>query len=173
LISAEELREMLVYDPETGVFTWRVMRGKARVGAKAGNKNGFGYIVIMVRHRNYRAHRLAWLYVHGEWPAEEIDHRNGDPSDNRLTNLRLATRSQNIANTRLRIDTTSGVKGVTWNKRDGNWMAQIRVNGKQIFLGYFDAIEDAAEAYRIASKEHFGDFANTSIRGATGNETVA
>jgi hypothetical protein len=101
-ITAERLRQLLHYDPERGVFTW-LSRPAERswntrfAGTRAGTINGLGYVVIGILGRRYKAHRLAWLYVHGEWPGRELDHINCDKSDNRIANLRPATRSQNIA----------------------------------------------------------------------------
>ena len=92
------------------------------------------------------AHRLAWLYVHGEWPAEEIDHLNRVRSDNRISNLRLATQAENKQNTSLRRDSTSGHKGVSWHKRDKKWVAEIKLHGKKHYLGYFNNINDAIAA---------------------------
>jgi hypothetical protein len=161
MITSDELLQLLAYDPQTGVFTWRVtMSSRAIRGAKAGTRNG-GYVQLKINKRIYQAHRLAWLYVHGEWPPEFIDHINGDPGDNRIENLRLATSSQNLANSRRRRDNAAGVKGVCWNKRDARWRAQIRINGKKTYLGSFTEIKDAAAAYRSAAEKHYGEFAST------------
>jgi hypothetical protein len=163
-LTAEELRQTLRYDPETGHFTWLVklsLRGMP--GKVAGWKQKLGthhiYTLISIRNRSYMAHRLAWLYVHGEWPADLIDHINGDTLDNRIVNLRPATKSLNAANSRLPRDNTSGVKGVSWNKNAGKWIANIAVRGKQHYLGIYSNKEKAAEAYRLAAVKFFGDYA--------------
>jgi hypothetical protein len=161
-LTAEYLREVLDYDPETGVFRWR--RAVAR-NTKAGQEAGVSYPQkggvmrrrIGVGYGRYLAHRLAWLYVHGEWPAGEIDHVNGDPLDNRIVNLRPATRSQQMLNRR--VMNTSGYKGVSYWEARGKWRAQIRFNGRNKTLGYFLTVEEAAEAYLFAALEHHGDFA--------------
>jgi hypothetical protein len=160
-LTADELRQHLHYDPETGIFTWRV-RARANVpcGTTAGTLDERGYVRIGYKTFYFRAHRLAWLYVHGEWPAREIDHINGDKADNRIANLRPATHKQNSANRLINKNSTSGVKGVGWHKNNAKWRAQIKLNGKKKNLGYFDAIEDAAAAYQNAAINNFGEFAN-------------
>jgi hypothetical protein len=161
-LSAEELRRLLDYDPETGVFTWRANRGpNARAGATAGNLNHHGYIQIVVCRRKYQAHRLAWLHVYGKWPPHDIDHINLDRCDNRLANLRSATRSENLANTSVRADNTSGVKGVSWHKQRGKWAARARINGKYAHLGLFENRQEAAAAYARATENYFGEFARS------------
>ncbi len=177
-ISASTLRSMLDYDQETGALTWRArtpdmfkggIRPKASscscwntqfAGKEAGAVNGSGTRIIRINGRLYLAHRLAWLWMTGEWPKEEIDHVNRCPSDNRFLNIREATRSQNQANTLGK--NKSGVKGVYWNTKANKWLAQIRVNGRQQSIGYFDALEDAAAAYANAARETHGKFARTS-----------
>jgi hypothetical protein len=163
MITAEELRLLMSYDPETGLFKWRVSRSSnARAGDVAGcvakQHDGREYRRIRVRGHLHRAHRLAWLYAYGEWPNEEIDHINGDGLDNRLSNLRIATSSQNSCNTRLKSDNTSGIKGVF--PHGEKWRARIKVGGRLLCLGIFTDKEDAAEAYRQAAIKHFGEFAN-------------
>jgi hypothetical protein len=118
-----------------------------------------GYRHICIDGCTYKAHRLAYLYMTGEWPKDQIDHINMDKNDNRWGNLRAATRSQNMANTRARTDNISGFKGVVWMKRQHEWAARIGVNGKQIHLGYFDKPHVAYAAVCVASRKHFGDFA--------------
>lgn len=153
------LKSLLAYDAETGAFTWRKPRGGQVAGSQAGCLNRNGYTEITVHRRIYKAHRLAWLYTYGEWPPAEIDHINGNKSDNRLANLRPATRAQNVANTALRSDSASGVKGVHWSGSSRKWQAQIKHNGKSKHLGVYANIEDAAAAYRRAATEWFGDYA--------------
>lgn len=161
MITAEDVRRVLAYDPETGDFTWRETFGRAVRGAKAGNINGRGYVTIKFRKRTHQAHRLAWLYVHGEWPNLEIDHINCDKTDNRLSNLRLATGRENVANTKRRSDNSSGHKGVFWDKQRNRWHARIMINGKNKHIGLFRLIEDAAKAYERAAIERHGEFART------------
>lgn len=164
-LTVEYVRSLLDYDPETGVFTWRDRPNihpsvNARLARKitGASDNGSGYSRITIDNKRYYAHRLAWFYVHGEWPEGQIDHINGTPSDNRITNLRLATNSQNHANTCRRRDNTSGFKGVSWDKRRGHWRAAIRSGGKQHHLGYFNTAEEAHATYAEAARERFGEF---------------
>ena len=160
LISREELLLRLYYDPETGVFRWRVSgHGKIIVGNAAGRRQRGGYLWISLFGRAYQAHRLAWLYVHGAWPLKgmDIDHRDGRPDNNRIDNLRLCTRSQNMANTSAQRRSKSGLKGVS--QSGPKWRARIYVLGRNVTLGLFDSPEQAHAAYNAASIKHFGDFA--------------
>lgn len=164
-LTAEQLRDVLNYDPATGIFTWKKMnRRHWLLGTVAGCPHSRGYVKIFVKGHTYFAHRLAWLYVRGEWPPEEVDHINGDRSDNRISNLRLATRSQNRANTFLRTDNTSGIKGVSMHSTSKRWRARVYRNGVETHLGFFNTKEEAAEAYRVAALESFGQFAATRTR---------
>lgn len=155
-LTADRLRELLHYDPETGVFTWLVVMGNnVRVGDVAGSIRWDGYRRIMIDGREYPTHRLAWFFVHGEWPAGDLDHIKNDcradRSDNRLSNLRPATSGQNQSNRRADADGSSSFKGVCWDKRRSKWQSRIRFGGKEIFLGYFDTAHEAALHYEVAS----------------------
>ncbi len=157
-LTFERLRELMHYDPETGDFTYRVRTARrVKIGAVAGNPNVDGYFWVSVKGERYRAHRLAWLYMTGEWPPRDIDHKNLNRSDNRWANLRLATDSQNKANIGKRADNTSGYKGVF--KKGRKWEASIGVRGKRRYLGSFSCIVAAHLAYVVAADKHFGDFA--------------
>lgn len=158
-LNREKLQEMLNYDPQTGIFVWRVDRGKARKGAPAGRRNDCGYIIIRINGRGYRAHRLAWLWTDGNWPSSDLDHINGNRSDNRVANLREATRAQNNMNARLRGDNKTGFKGVFFNKQNRRWQARVTKDGRQIHAGCFDTAEQAHAAYYEAAKLHFGEYA--------------
>ena len=117
-------------------------------------------MTMMVDRVVYRAHHLAWFYVHGFFPFSDMDHVNGNPSDNRIKNLRLATRSQNCSNSKLRKDNGYGVKGVTL-RQNGRWIAQIQVAKKKFYLGSFGTAEAAHRRYHEAARELHGAFANT------------
>jgi hypothetical protein len=157
-LSAGRLREMLAYDPETGHFTWRVCRpGGICVGSRAGTDSGVGYILISVDCVRYKAHRLAWLHVYGEWPTKEIDHINLIRDDNRIVNLRQANPSEQTINSRRRSDNTSGFRGVKRHS-DGRWEAAITYERKHIYLGLHDTAEQASAAYEAKAKELFGPF---------------
>ena len=153
------LTQLLHYDPETGVFTRKTAVGGRKIGEISGCKNTNGYIEIGIDRHLYKAHRVAWFYMTGEWPRRFIDHINGVKDDNRFANLRTATNSENTRNSRMRNDNTSGLKGVTFHKASGKWCAQIMKHGKQNHLGLFDTSEDAYSAYCAASKELHGEFA--------------
>ncbi len=157
-IDAERLRHLLSYEQDTGHFRWKNGRGpRAKTGTIAG-RNRFGYNQIHVCGRRYPAHRLAWLYMTGEWPQNDIDHINRNRSDNRWCNLREATRSQNNMNRGPTKANKSGFKGVSWSKCNSKWIARIKVGKKYKHLGCFTSKEDAANAYNRASEIVHGDF---------------
>lgn len=157
-LTAERLRELLDYDAETGVFRWRVTRTRAKAGNVAGSRRN-GYIVIGCDGTSYFAHRLAWLYVYGRWPAPLIDHINGVRSDNRLANLRECSHTKNMWNMRLSRANTSGVKGVTWNRLVGAWQALVIANGREHY-GFFEDVQSAEAAVRRCRERVHGEFAN-------------
>lgn len=160
MITADELRRLLAYDPDTGVFVWMVRPARrVTVGAVAGCTDAKGYRSIQIDGTQYYAHRLAWLHVHGVLPVADIDHINGDRSDNRMCNLRAATRVENSANRGANRNNTSGHKGVSWHKRDLKWRAKIAVGGIHRHLGYFDTAKEAHAAYCEAAKNIHGEFA--------------
>lgn len=163
MIDASALRALLNYDPETGAFTWikaptpQTHRLVGRVAGCPMAPND--YKVIRVRGRLYLAHRLAWLWMTGEWPPHEIDHINLDRTDNRFANLRPATRHENFRNRGVQKRTKSGAKGVYWHTAGKRWEAKIYVSGRTLHLGLFDTIDAASAAYKTAAEEHFGKFA--------------
>jgi hypothetical protein len=152
ILTQDRLRDLLSYDPDTGLFHWRRTWGNAHQGAVAGSVNARGYRMISVDAKIYGAHRLAWLYTHGVWPNPEIDHINRQRSDNRLANLRVADRRINNQNTELRKSNSSGFRGVTWHSRRNAWQVRISANGAIHALGYFDDLTTAAQAYATAAK---------------------
>lgn len=159
-LTAEQLREVLNYDPSTGFFTWKKMdRRHWLLGTIAGARHSGGYIRIYVRGREYYGHRLAWLFVHGDWPPEQIDHINGIRTDNRIDNLRPASATENLRNTKRRKNNTSGCKGVSQHSTSRRWRARIVVNRVENHLGFFDTKEEAIAAYKHAAAERFGPFA--------------
>lgn len=168
VLTLDELKVLLSYDPATGDFTWRVTRKWARhvAGDKAGYVNRVtGYRYITIERKNYYEHRLAWYFMTGKWP-HQIDHINRDKLDNRFSNLREVDRYRNMRNQSLRKDTKSGYKGVVWHKRNQHWQAQLsyRVDGKlqTKYLGSFQDPLDAAKAYDKAAVEVFGEHACTN-----------
>lgn len=141
-LTADRARELLAYDHETGALTWRVNRSRTKAGAAAGRINEDGYCRVKIDRVEHYAHRVIWLLVHGEFPTGEIDHINRSPADNRLVNLRPATRSANSFNRGVQSNSKSGVKGVHWNKSSRSWLATLR--GK--YLGSFPSQELALAA---------------------------
>lgn len=158
MLAHDRLLEVLDYDPETGLFHWKSAHQSVQVGDEAGYLDD-GYVKISVDGRTYKAQRLAWFYVTGEWPEYDTDHKNTNRSDNRFDNLRPATRGQNMMNIGLKKHNTSGYKGVSFWKKTGKWKAQIQVNKVKIFLGYHDTPREAYEAFIFAALEHHGEFA--------------
>lgn len=160
-ITQERLKELFDYNQD-GYLVWKkTTSNRVVVGSIAGRKTDTGYISIGLNGKHQRAHRLIYLWHHGELPVGDIDHINGIRDDNRIENLRFATRSQNNANSRVDRNSISGVKGVHWNKRDGNWIARINIKPKAIWIGTFATIELASEAYSRALVNLFGDYAKT------------
>ena len=162
MITQERLRELVSYDPEMGNLIWKIDIGKARVGAHVGCKRPDGYMATHYGGKNYRVHRLVWLYHYGELPTLHIDHIDGDRSNNRLANLRLATRSQNMFNRGATRRNKTGLKGVTVHMQRPGYFARIQRDGKVKHLGYFLTAEEAHEAYCKAAREIHGDFAKTA-----------
>jgi hypothetical protein len=161
-LTAERVRSLLDYDPDTGMFTWKVYKGgAAKAGSPAGSIRKEGYRAIRIDGNNYYEHRLAWLYMTGEWPAHELDHRDRVGMNNRFNNLRSASTSQNQANRSLKSTNTSGYKGVHWQKSASKWKATLGVGGRLKHLGLFENAEDAHMAYAQAAAEAFGEFDRT------------
>lgn len=168
-VTADRLREVLHYEPSTGVFTWKVALGPAaKPGSMAGTISKRGRRHIAIDGTVFVAHRLAWLYVHGEWPNGQLDHRNLDKLDDRIENLRVTDAQGNSANKRVFRNNRLGVKGVGMPYRPRKtstrirYRARIRVNDKLIHLGYFSTPELANAAYEVAARKHFGEFARSA-----------
>lgn len=161
LITVERLRELLDYDPATGIFRWRSSRGRGvRAGDIAGTPQNHGYWQLCIDAKIYMAHRIAWFYVHGEWPEIEIDHWDLDKRNNRLDNLRNSTKSQNQANMGpKRKNNITGMKGVSFDTGRKRWIVGITHENKKIFIGRFDSKTEATAAYAKAAHELFGEFA--------------
>lgn len=157
-LTAEVARALLTYDPETG----HIYR-KSKLNAPAGNRMRRGYIAIYVSgNGKHLAHRLAWLIVYGCWPNGVIDHINGDPSDNRLCNLREATQLENTFNAKRSKANKSGAKGVHWSALHGRWRARATLNYQSVCLGLHDTVEAAAAAYAEFCAKHRGEFARVA-----------
>lgn len=158
----ERLRSILSYDPVTGDLTWKVNRRNVTAGSKAGYKRPSGYIYVRIDGRDYPAHRVAFALGHGVIEFGHLDHINGNRSDNRLTNLREVTSQENNRNCRVRSDNTSSYKGVDFRRARGLYRARIKLNCREIHLGYFTSPKEAALAYDAAALKYFGEFAKTN-----------
>jgi hypothetical protein len=167
-VSAEEIRRLVGYDPETGVFVWKHREegtagcslgwnGK-NAGKVAGTTMGLGYRMLTFFNRKFLAHRVAWCYVHGSWPPDQIDHINMIRDDNRIVNLRLATNQLNTVNRTAQANNVCGYRGVRLHKASGLWHARITVGGREHSLGYWKTAEDASKCYRVVSRLLHGDF---------------
>lgn len=150
------IRDIFDYNPETGHLTFKVRRGKMLEGKRAGSYDKSGYRKIHFHGRKEYEHRLVWAWVHGELPNHHIDHINRDRSDNRISNLRMTEHNQsdNNQNTKIRSDSTSGVKGVIWNIVKGKWQVRISYMKKTHCLGYYDSLLDAVSARMAGEREH-------------------
>lgn len=157
-MNTTELKAILNYDPETGIFRWLIDNSKrCWKGKEAGSINVYGYRIIRINNKAYRASRLAFLYMTGVWPIQ-MDHINGIKDDDRWCNLREATAKQNIHNKGLTKRNTTGNKGVTL-RRNGKYEASITLDGKYHRLGYYDTSEEAGQAYETAAKKFHKEFA--------------
>lgn len=155
-ITAERLREVLHYSPETGVFTWLITQSNRKLaGSIAGGPAGRGYLRIAIDGQRYQSHRLAWLYMTGGHPVNDIDHLNGDKRDNRFSNLRDVNNVTNLHNQRKAHphNKSSGMLGVSFHQGAGKYTAQIHHAGKKIHLGCFTSAEEAREAYLCAKRD--------------------
>lgn len=154
-LTAEQLRELLHYDPETGIFVWRSkVSWGIKIGDIAGTIEKSGYKVITFKKSLYKAHRLAWLYIHDKWPKDQIDHANGIRNDNRLVNLREATRAENAQNAGSRKGRDKASRGTSYKEDCNKWQAEIQVSGCRKYLGIFDTQEEAHKAYVAAKLVH-------------------
>lgn len=165
MLTANEVRSKLAYNPLTGIFVWAANVGRSvHIGDRAGALDCYGYAVIRLNRTSHKAHRLAWLYVYGEMPGMQIDHINGERADNRICNLRLASGSENTRNSRRHADNSAGFKGVVLqkNSKRNPWRAMITFGGVTHHLGNFDTPEKAHAAYVEAASLHYGEFARAA-----------
>lgn len=157
-LTAERLRELLAYDPLTGLFTNKIQRGKrGPIGAVAGSYDKDGYVMIMINRQKFRAGRLAFLYMKGKWPRE-VDHKNGVRADNAWLNLRESTRCENIVNSERPLG-ESGLRGVKFDPKTSTWRSRIAFGGYREWLGPFGTKEEAYAAYLAAAETTHGEFA--------------
>ena len=152
-MTQSRLKELLHYDPETGVFVWKVAHPRVRAGGRAGSISSRGYVRIRISGKDYWAHRLAWLYIHGDFPKNEVDHKDGDKTNNRIDNLRDCTHAQNHQNRVSMPGSSSKYPGVSWYKNSKKWRAKIVLHGKDKYLGLYESEVDAYKAYCKAKYE--------------------
>lgn len=158
----EIVKDLIAYDPETGLLTWKVSRGTRKVGGIAGTTTKRGYIRIQVSKTLCLGHRVAWFLHYGQQPGDQLDHIDNDGTNNRIVNLREATPSQNCSNTRTRAHCKSGIKNVCW--RRNAWEVHIRINGKHKQFGRFQNLFEARERAIEVRKQYHMDFANHGNR---------
>ena len=154
-LTADVLREIFSYNTDTGVFTRKVStNNRAKPGEIVGCLRPDGYLCTSIAGKLYQLHRLAWLYARGAWPEGQIDHINGDRTDNRVSNLRDVSHMENGRNQKLGSTNKSGANGVHWFPSRKKWRATITVNGKSLHLGYYDTVAEAADARKLADEKH-------------------
>ncbi len=161
-ITQKELKNILDYNPKTGTFIWKKKTSRMsriKVGQIAGSLDSKGYSKIKIYKIHYRASRLAWLYMTGNWPEFEIDHKNRIRDDDSWGNLRESTHSQNKANVGIMSNNSSGYKGVSWSKNNNKWIVNIMINGKSKYLGLYTDKKIAALAYNKAAEKLHDKFA--------------
>ncbi len=159
MLTKDFLKECLSYDPETGLFTWKVKSAKnVKIGSVAGCLKPSGYIHITLNKKTYCAHILAWLYTYGEYPKQDLDHINQVKNCNKIRNLRLASEAQNKWNTGVQANNSSGYKGVSWDCENSKWRVMAMVNGVRKFLGRFDNLTSAITAHEVFCKANHGEF---------------
>lgn len=155
-----KLNKVLNYCPNTGVLSWcKTVSNSAREGQEAGSNHNKGYRFIRYQGKFYFTHKVAWLLFYKDWPSGEIDHINGDKKDNRINNLRVVTRQQQMTNTPSKKNSSSRFKGVTWHKVNKKWRVQIAIKGVKYHLGMFDDEREAALMYNYAAMEAWGKHA--------------
>jgi len=172
MITQSELKELLDYNPETGIFVWKthLKQSNKYEGDSAGCLSGGGYIAIQIKGVRHYGHRLAWLYVYGKFPDKELDHINRDKADNRISNLREVTRSENMQNVGLRKDNTSGESNISYRKDRNKYRAFVTENNKYKSLGHFETIEEAKTALDNYNSEEYWDEARIDVVAQNGNE---
>ena len=170
MLTEKRLKSLLNYDPDTGIWTWLITRNHlSRSGSRAGTIHRSGYRIIEIDGRSYRSSRLAYLYMTGSHSAELIDHIDHQKDNDAWVNLRQASHNQNQYNQRMRVDNASGVKGVRWEKQVGKWRADIKFQGKSIYLGLFTTLESAADAVVSTRAALHKEFACNGLKDSIGD----
>jgi HNH endonuclease/AP2 domain len=164
MLTQEQAKELFSYNPEEGILRWRKWAGGCCrkdliAGYRKQTKGKPTYWVVMLKNKNHKVHQIIWVYMTGKWPDKFIDHEDLDGTNNKWSNLRLASNGQNMMNGSLRSDNTTGVKGISWDQRRGNFRARLVVDGIEKYLGSFDDVEEAAKVRAEAAKKYHGEFA--------------
>lgn len=160
MITQEELKNIVIYDPDTGIFKYiKQTNPRALIGRIAGTKQKDGHLYLQYKKKRYQLHQLAFLYMEGSLP-NEVDHINRISNDNRWCNLRKCTRTQNSYNSSIRSNNTSGVKGISLNKRNGKWLVRMYINGKETFIGEYVDKEEAIRINKLYRNKYHGEFAH-------------
>ena len=154
-LTQQDLKKRLVYDEDCGEFRWIHPSTKLPAGRVTNSKNVYGYIQINIEGHVFLAHRLAWLYVYGVWPKTQLDHIDRDRTNNAINNLREVSHKQNAENAKMRVDNTSGFRGVTYRPSSNKWIAQIQSDGRNYYLGSFSTPNEASDAYENARNTLF------------------
>ena len=157
--SLEAFRKALSYDPITGVLKWKINNGRAFKGKIAGGVAAKGYLAFNFNEKTFKAHRVAWFMTYGSWPTHQIDHINGIKDDNRISNLREATQSENQKNVGTRKDNKTGYKGVSYHSKRKTYVARMMINGKEKWIGDFPTAEKASQEYLRHAELHHAEFA--------------
>jgi HNH endonuclease/AP2 domain len=165
-LDAKDLSKVFSYDPETGVISRKInfRKYKSAVGVACGSKDGFGHLSVTHKGVRILSHRLAFFLMTGDWPTGLIDHINGQPSDNRWSNLRECSKAENTRHQKVHKSNTSGYRGVSFVKSQNRWRAIICVNGKNIYLGQFRTIEEAVSARASGSAKYHGEFSGYLVK---------
>lgn len=155
-LTQARLKELVSYDPDTGIFIWiKKANRNILTGSVAGSVNSQGYWRIQIDQKSYRAHKLAWLYIFGEFPNGILDHKNRDKLDNRISNLRSVSSSINNQNCKIRKNNTSGSTGVHLDKSRQKWVSYVNIDSKHKHIGYFNTIEEAIAARKAAEEKFY------------------
>ena len=156
VIDQETVKKLFHYDAESGMLLWRYGNGRnVKPWQQAKAPNGQGYYTVKINGTNYRVHRLIWLYVYGDFPKEDIDHKNRIRNDNRLCNLRAVSRTDNCQNISLPNHNKSGHIGVSWFELRKTWTVYVKVNKKNKWLGYYKNLDDAIAARKAGEKQYY------------------
>lgn len=157
-LTQEELKSQVDYNPESGIFTWKISSGRVKSGCVVSGLDYYGYLRISINKTRYRAHRLAWLYIHGKFPINLVDHIDGNKANNSLANLREATNQENCRNVKLSKLNTYGYKGVSKHPLVNKWQAACWIDGKSVYLGLHETPIIASKIREEFARKHFGEF---------------